>query len=228
MTVDGIHLVNFTNDRVESVRLTKTSYLLQGLSSFFLNIIRYVADDAEVKQISREDLREYKKLKILQLGDNELKDIPGDAFYDLNELESLDLTGNQLIALPANLLFYLPNLKSLALGFNRLQSFSSTIIERNLQINQIYLVLNDIRMISPDLITRFNDFKDDYADDCNVSLDDPKFTESINKQCNKNCGYVIESAMKFKNLTMTCKSNLFAATQENQFLKSKENTCALK
>lgn len=227
VSVDGMHLENFTNIRVESVQLLETSYLLHGLSAFFINIIRFGAVDAGVKVISRADFSEFNKLKILELGGNKITKIPGDAFYDLKRLQYLDLKGNKLVFLPDNLLYYQPLLRRLVLGNNKLQSFSWTTVEKNLQLKKIFMQSNNIIMISPGLIIKFNNLKDNFAFDCHVSLNNSNFAESINKFCNKDCASNIKNVEYFKNQERICKTNLLKARQVNEMLQTEEKTCII-
>lgn len=229
VSIDGRHRLNYTNNRVDSIFVQKTSFFLRGFSAFFLNIIRYEVTGTTVKEISREDFKEFKKLKALELTGNQITEIPGDAFLDLKKLEFIDLRSNQLIALPDNLLFNQPFLRELILGYNKLQSLSWTMVEKNTQLSRIFINQNDLKMISPNLITKFHNLKNDFAVEypCRVSFDDSNFTESINKFCNRNCANIIENKSKFEVMARGCSVNLFRLRQESNFLKKLEKTCII-
>lgn len=228
LSVNGNNLINFTQSRVTSVKISSAIYLPLGFSAFFLNIVHYeTTGTTGLKEISRSVFRDLPKLESLTLEGNELSEIPEDVFEDLKELETLDLAYNQIVNLPDNLFFMQLNLRVLILSGNKLHSLTKTLLENCLNLKVIALGGNSFKMISPELILKFPNLRSAFSRTypCLTDLYDPNFIRIVNRKCNRNCASLIENLEHFKSEAEKCSKSMLLALEENKRLKNDEKTC---
>ena len=93
----GDHLINYTNAVVDHVRVftfAQYSYLPQGFSLFFPNIVVYSIYDVSLENIKREDLKGLNGLQLLSAQGNKISTLDEMTFVDLKELLDFEALSN--------------------------------------------------------------------------------------------------------------------------------------
>ncbi|KAL7012789.1 hypothetical protein ACKWTF_015050 [Chironomus riparius] len=117
----GQHLNDRTNNDVTYVQFDKCtmSKIPKGLTKSFPNMQALCILTANIENISKDDLLEYKNLKRFHFENNNVEFLPGDLFDDFRNLEWISFFGNELKVIEPNLLDGLDNLKYVCLKENQ-------------------------------------------------------------------------------------------------------------
>lgn len=86
--------------------------LPKGLSEIIPNIKVLSIHKCGLEEISQEDLKGFKNLKVLLVKNNELTHLPGDLFAENPNVEKISFNGNKLMRIEADILKPLWNLRS--------------------------------------------------------------------------------------------------------------------
>lgn len=97
-SITGTHENNKTNDDVKAVWITSSNvfYFPLGLGNLFKNLLSIGIQNSKLREISKEDLKEFPKLKRLDLFDNEIEIVDEDLFQYNPKLEDIGLNKNKI------------------------------------------------------------------------------------------------------------------------------------
>lgn len=133
--IRGFHAIGKSHNDVKQISfIGKTvNYFPRGITKFFENIERVDIESGSLKEITKEDLREFgDKLKILRLPTgNEIEVIEADLFIYNNNLEWINLTNNKIKHIENGVFDHLENLRQLHLTDNPSTSSSDETYERS-------------------------------------------------------------------------------------------------
>lgn len=96
-----------------------------------------------IKQIDENAFDGCTKLQYLMLANNSITNLDKDTFKDLKELQYLLLQFNQLDTFPEGIFDDLDQLKQIDISHNKLIEFTPKLVERNKQLNLIYVHGNE-------------------------------------------------------------------------------------
>lgn len=80
------------------------SYFPRNLAAVFPNLTEIKIKDCGLKEISKNNLAGFEKLKVLCLKNNQLTSLPDDLFQNNKRVQAIDFDGNQLRDLSSRLL----------------------------------------------------------------------------------------------------------------------------
>jgi hypothetical protein len=116
---------NYQVDVFHVKTVSDTEYLPVNLCSLFTNLIEYECYGRKIREISRDNFRECRKLSDLQIENSQFTEIPFDVLYDLKNLKKLEISSTYLMKLPAKLFDNNQKLESIKLMKNKLIFISS-------------------------------------------------------------------------------------------------------
>lgn len=102
-TNEDVTLINFDDCIVTAVP--------QGLTKVFPNLKVLVIFNSKLKQVSKNDLAEYKNLEVLHFGHNEIEVLPESLFEGFENLKRISFYENKLKVVAPNILDELNNLE---------------------------------------------------------------------------------------------------------------------
>jgi Leucine-rich repeat (LRR) protein len=110
----------------EAIGIT-VNFFPRGITKFFKNIDNVWVNSAELKEISKDDLKQFgEKLKVLNLFSNEIEVIEGDLFEFSPNLESINFSYNKIFHIDSGAFDGLKYLEDFHLGGNRCTSAVDT------------------------------------------------------------------------------------------------------
>jgi hypothetical protein len=119
--IEGI--VKNQSQRMQEVKIFKFQrrrlmYVLENVGFFYPNIEVFACNYCEIISIERSDLKQFPKLKVLELYDNKIRSIPGDLFQDTPEVVSFEFTSNKIAGIGKGFFEHLKKLISFHMGDN--------------------------------------------------------------------------------------------------------------
>lgn len=148
--IDAEIMPEYENKRVKWFEIYGNNYrnifhLPINVNKIFPNLIKYIALNTKVNHLTKENFKEMKKLKELQLIQNEIKTIDDDTFDHLTELKTLNLSSNKLKILNPRIFANILKLEELDLSTNQISRISQQFGELK---NLTKLNLNDNQLTS--------------------------------------------------------------------------------
>lgn len=133
--IRGFHSIGKSHNDVKQISfIGKTvKYFPRGITNFFKNIERVDIESASLKEITKDDLKEFgDKLKVLRFPtENQIEIIKADLFIYNKKIEWINLTKNKIKHIENEVFDHLENLQQLHLTDNPCTSSSDEAYERS-------------------------------------------------------------------------------------------------
>lgn len=102
--IEGQHQPGKSNKDVIRVEFRVTvNFIPRGLKSFFPNLTQLSIYNCGLKSVTRNDLKEFKNLQCLWLGQNALTTLPDDLFEDTRKLTEITFSKNKISTMSSKL-----------------------------------------------------------------------------------------------------------------------------
>lgn len=155
-TFEGNHKENKTNDDVEKLYIdcSRFNKIPDKLGEVFKNITNLWIMNADLREISMENLRQFPKLEFIDLSYNQLQSLPGDLFQFNRELKEIRFMHNKIQSIGPGLLHKLPELEIFYFGWNQIETLPEDFFKFNKKIKEISFWDNKLKFIGPKLLDR--------------------------------------------------------------------------
>jgi Leucine-rich repeat (LRR) protein len=126
--VSGLHIPRRTNADVIilSIDGQTAHYLPQGLDKFFPNVIYLNINKSGLKEITKNDLKNFPQLRNIAVRGNEIESLPGDLFEYNTQITNIGFAGNKIKSIGNDIFKSLNNLESVNLLRNTCISQQAT------------------------------------------------------------------------------------------------------
>jgi Leucine-rich repeat (LRR) protein len=103
-TINGSHQGSNTHANVKGVSIYKSNvyYFPTGLQKIFENLEGIFITYSKLKEVRQEDLKEYKNLRYLNLGENQIEFLEPNLFENNLKLQGIFLPNNKIAHIDAN------------------------------------------------------------------------------------------------------------------------------
>ncbi|KAG5669992.1 hypothetical protein PVAND_000280 [Polypedilum vanderplanki] len=115
--VSGLHIPRRTNADVIilSIDGQTAHYLPQGLDKFFPNVIYLNINKSGLKEITKNDLKNFPKLRNIAVRGNDIESLPSDLFEYNPEITNIGFASNKIKSIGKDIFKSLNNLESVNL-----------------------------------------------------------------------------------------------------------------
>jgi Leucine-rich repeat (LRR) protein len=118
--VSGLHVPRRTNADVIILMIEEQTlhYMPQGLGDFFPNLVYLNVYKSGLKEISKNDLKNFPKLQIFSATNNDIETLPGDLFQFNTKITNISFLRNKIKSIGKNIFVPLSELKDVNLVGN--------------------------------------------------------------------------------------------------------------
>lgn len=151
---EGDHQGDLTNDDVKYVfiQFSRFTSFPKNLGAVFKNVTWLRIWYSNLREITKEDLKQFPNLKILNLLSNQIENIPKDLFEFNKKLKFIGLSSLKVQKIESSLLAGLPDLEEFSMNSNQLEFIPGDFFKFNRKIKKIYFQNNKLKFIGPELL----------------------------------------------------------------------------
>lgn len=126
-TIKKINEKSILNEKINAIRIFEQicNFFPKGVEKFFKNIEAVAIQNSHLKDLTKSDLKDLKKLKSLSLFGNELEALEFGIFDENLKLEFLSVYENKILTVGSEILSPLKNLKKAFFHTNKCVNFDA-------------------------------------------------------------------------------------------------------
>jgi Leucine-rich repeat (LRR) protein len=181
-TFEGDHEENRCNDDVQHLDIwdSKITKIPCGLGEVFKNVTRLWIGFSNLREISKEDLKEFQNLTSFIVYKNQLEEIPKDLFEFNTKLKIILLRFNKIQRIESGLLDELQDLENFDVGHNEIELVPGDFFKFNKKLKKFSFKCNKIKFVGPELLDGLSDLTYvDFEGNPSVNISDYEIMKRI-------------------------------------------------